>query len=126
MFPFAPLEKIHGVDSLKNELRSLFRPCRAPVIAPIPDSRRTRLPSSRKTISLQRLILMLLRDDLSLRKAQKVAFGPIFQEADALRKERNLMLHSVWFPTSNQEKTFVRVKEDERDPEIDFDVATVE
>jgi hypothetical protein len=69
---------------------------------------------------------MLLRDDLSLRKAQKVAFGAIFQEADALRKERNLMLHSVSLPRSNQEKPFVRVKEDEREPEIDFDVATIE
>ena len=52
-------------------------------------------------------------------------FEQIIQEADALRKERNLMLHSIWLPTSDPENPFVRMKEDERDPEIDFDVQTV-
>jgi hypothetical protein len=36
------------------------------------------------------------------------------------------MLHSVWLTTSDPEKPFVRVKEDEDEPEIDFDVPTME
>jgi hypothetical protein len=100
-------------------------------------------------------LLMLLRDDLPLGEAQKTAlkiktfadllkeveqrfdlkfsdpsliqeFSEIVHEADDLRKERNLMLHSVWLTTSDPEKPFVRVKEDEDEPEIDFDVPTVE
>ena len=37
-----------------------------------------------------------------------------------------VQLHSIWLPTSDPEQPFVRVKEDECDPEIDFDVQTVE
>ena len=43
-----------------------------------------------------------------------------------MRDERNLMMHSIWLPTSDPEKPLVRVKEDERDPEIYFDVPKVE
>jgi hypothetical protein len=100
-------------------------------------------------------LLILLRDDLSLTDARKFAlkfknfsellcevrkrfsrkfsdpkitekFETIMVEADALREERNLMLHSIWLPTSDPEKSLVRVKEDERDPEIYFDVPKVE
>jgi hypothetical protein len=53
-------------------------------------------------------------------------FEEIIEEADDLRQQRNLMLHSIWLPTSDPEQPFVRVKEDECDPEIDFDVQTVE
>ena len=99
-------------------------------------------------------LLMLLRDDLPLGEAQKTAlkiktfaellkevkprfhqkfsdpslieeFTEIVHEADDLRKERNLMLHSVWHTTSDPEKPFVRVKEDEDEPELDFDFPTV-
>jgi hypothetical protein len=100
-------------------------------------------------------LLILLRDDLPLPEARKAAFKfknfkplltevkerfpsrfpdpaivkafeEIVQEADWLRKERNLMLHSVWLPTSDQERPFVRIKEDEKEPEVDFDVPTIE
>jgi hypothetical protein len=53
-------------------------------------------------------------------------FAPIAKEADELPKERNLMLHSVWLTSSDPDKTFVRLKGDEDEPEIDFDVPTVE
>jgi hypothetical protein len=53
-------------------------------------------------------------------------FERIDHEADALRIERNLMLHSIWIATSDFENPFVRMKEDERDPEMYFDVRTVE
>jgi hypothetical protein len=101
------------------------------------------------------LLIALFRDDLPLSDALKLAlkfksfadvlcevrkrfsskvsdpaftrkFEKIMDEADALREERNLMLHSIWLATSDPEKPFVRVKEDERDPEIYFDVPTVE
>jgi hypothetical protein len=100
-------------------------------------------------------LLILLREDLPLPKARKAAlafrkfsallrevekrfpkkfsdptiigeFKAIAREADELRVERNRMLHSVWLTTSDPEKPFVRLKEDEREPEIDFDVPTVE
>lgn len=100
-------------------------------------------------------LLILLRDDLPLSDARKFAlrvnrfvevlrevrdrfstkvsdptligeFEKIIHEAYALRNQRKLMLHSIWLPTSDREKPFVRFKEDERDPEIDFDVQTVE
>jgi hypothetical protein len=100
-------------------------------------------------------LLILLRDDLPLSDARKFAlnlnrfvdvlrevrgrfnikvsdpalvreFERIDHEADALRNERNLMLHSIWIATSDTEKPFVRVKEDERDPEIYFNVPKVE
>ncbi len=53
-------------------------------------------------------------------------FEEIVQEADRLREERNSMIHSVWYPTSDQERPFVRIKEDEEEPEVDFDVPTVD
>jgi len=53
-------------------------------------------------------------------------FQEIMREADYLRIQRNLMLHSVWLATTDPEKPFVRVKEDEKDQEVDFDVKTVE
>jgi len=49
-------------------------------------------------------------------------FREIAKEANALRKERNLMIHSVWHPISDPEIPFVRIKEDEKEPEVDFDV----
>jgi len=53
-------------------------------------------------------------------------FREIMGETECLRVQRNLMLHSVWLATSDPEKPFVRVKEDEKETEIDFDVETVE
>jgi hypothetical protein len=58
--------------------------------------------------------------------AARKAFSEILQEADALRKERNLILHSVWRPTSDPEKPFVREKHDEHEKEVDFDLRTVQ
>jgi hypothetical protein len=100
-------------------------------------------------------LLTVLRDDLPLREAYKSAlkvqsfyallkqiqetfsakfsgasfdsgFQEIMKEAEYLRVQRNLMLHSVWLATTDPEKPFVRVKEDEQEPEIDFDIKTVE
>jgi hypothetical protein len=100
-------------------------------------------------------LLIILRDDLPLSEARKAAlafrnvsallrevekrfpkkfsdpviigeFEAIAKEADELRIERNLMIHSVWYETSDPEKPFVRIKEDEKDSEVDFDVPTVE
>jgi hypothetical protein len=100
-------------------------------------------------------LLILLRDDLPLADARKFAlkcktfaavlgtvqkriskkvsdpelireFGKIMVEADALREERNLMLHSIWVATADPEKPLLRMKEDESDPEVDFDVQTVQ
>ena len=100
-------------------------------------------------------LLILLLDDIPLSEARKSAlshkkfadvlrevrkrfktkvsetglvreFERIDHEADALRIERNLMLHSIWIATSDSENPFVRMKEDERDPEMYFDVRTVE
>ena len=100
-------------------------------------------------------LLILLRDDLPLPEARKDAlayrnfsrllaevekllpekfsdpaiieeFATIAKEADELRVERNLMIHSVWHATSDPEMPFVRIKEDEKDPEVDFDVPAVE
>ena len=100
-------------------------------------------------------LLIVLRDDLPLLEARMVAlkikwfrqllgeveerfptkfsdptiveeFEAIVQEADLLREERNLMIHSVWHTTSDPDKPFVRIKEDEKDAEVDFDVPTVE
>jgi hypothetical protein len=102
-----------------------------------------------------RYLLILLRDDLPLHEAREKAlkikhvetllknarscflakisdpdlqkeFGAIYDEADAVRKQRNLMLHSVWLSSSNSEKPFIRVKEDDKDAVVDFDVPTVE
>jgi hypothetical protein len=35
------------------------------------------------------------------------------------------MLHSIWLPTSEPERPFVRVKEDEEDPELHFDISAL-
>jgi hypothetical protein len=35
------------------------------------------------------------------------------------------MIHSVWHPISDPEIPFVRIKEDEKEPEVDFDVPTI-
>jgi hypothetical protein len=101
------------------------------------------------------LLIVLREDDLPLREARKFAlkvkwfsqlldevkkrfpkkfpdpaivkeFKEIVQEADRLREERNLMLHSVWHTTSDAKRPFVRIKEDADDPEVDFDIPTVE
>jgi hypothetical protein len=59
-------------------------------------------------------------------QALREEFKKIFDEANAIRIERNLMLHSIWLWTVNAEKPFLRMKEDEADAEIDFDVPTVQ
>jgi hypothetical protein len=100
-------------------------------------------------------LLILLRDDLPLPLARKTAlkiknfkqllseveewfpkkitdpaiveqFQAIAAEVEELAKERNLMIHSVWIASSDPDKPFVRLKEDETDPEVYFDVPTVE
>jgi hypothetical protein len=53
-------------------------------------------------------------------------FGEIYDEANAVREQRNLMLHSVWLSSSNSEKPFIRVKDDETEPEVYFDIPKVE
>jgi hypothetical protein len=53
-------------------------------------------------------------------------FERLIQDADDLREQRNLMLHSVWRSTSEPEKPFVREKHDEHETEVDFDIPTVQ
>jgi hypothetical protein len=56
----------------------------------------------------------------------KLDFRKYWEKPNIYGANEILMLHSVWLTTSDPEMPFVRVKEDEDEPEIDFDVKTVE
>jgi hypothetical protein len=96
--------------------------------------RRDHLPLRRayaEVLKIQRFKSLLeeVRKIFSARFSDPIALGEfeqLIQEADDLRRERNLMLHSVWRSTSDPEKPFVREKHDEDQTEVDFDIPTVQ
>lgn len=96
--------------------------------------RRDQLPLRRayaEALKIQRFkpLLEKVRKIFSARFSDPMVlqeFAQLIQQADDLRDERNLMLHSVWRSTSDPEKPFVREKHDEDETEADFDLPTVQ